>query len=246
MGTRSRPDCSERFENDSTAPPPPRISAVSHGSVAGGPAVSPVDNDGRMPHAPALAALTLLVAAPPWNWPVDPPHVIVRPYIAPRTPYSAGHRGIDLAAPTGTVYAPADGVVHFAGTVVDRPVLSIEQPGGVLTSYEPVATTLTAGATVERGEVIGTVVPGHCASLCLHFGVRVHGDYASPLAWLGGIEPAVLLPTRRPEGRWHRGELGKRPPTVEGHGSGVTLAARGRAPAPPPAEGVELTRERPQ
>ena len=145
--------------------------------------------------APALAAL--LVLAPPWGWPVDPPHVIVRPYLAPETPYSAGHRGIDIAAPGGTVYAPADGIVHFAGVVVDRPVLSIEHPGGVLTSYEPVVTPLVAGAPVERGQVIGTVLPGHCASPCLHFGVRVGGQYASPLAWLGGVEPAVLLPTRR-------------------------------------------------
>ena len=152
-------------------------------------------NAGRMPLARALVALLLL--APPWSWPVAPPHTVVRTYLAPATPYSAGHRGIDLAAPGGAVYAPADGVVHFAGTVVDRPVLSIEHPGGVLTSYEPVVTELVAGAHVERGDVIGTVVAGHCASPCLHFGVRVGGEYASPLAWLGGLEPAVLLPTRR-------------------------------------------------
>jgi len=144
--------------------------------------------------APALIALALL--APPWSWPVDPPHVVVRPYLAPESPYAAGHRGVDLAAPDGVVYAPADGVVHFAGTVVDRPVLSIEHPGGVLTSYEPVASLLVEGEQVERGQVIGTVEPGHCSRLCVHFGVRVHGLYASPLAWLGGVERAVLLPTR--------------------------------------------------
>jgi len=145
---------------------------------------------------PALALVVALTLVPPWGWPVDPPHSVVRQYIAPKTPYSAGHRGVDLAAPTGTVYAPTDGVVHFAGTVVDRPVLSIEHAGGVLTSYEPITTTLIAGDPVERGQLIGTVLPGHCASPCLHFGVRVLGEYASPLAWLGGIEPAILLPTR--------------------------------------------------
>jgi len=149
-----------------------------------------------MPSALALVALPLLGLAP-WTWPVDPPHTIVRPYIAPESPYAAGHRGIDIAAPSGTVYAPAAGVVHFAGTVVDRPVLSIEHAGGVLTSYEPVVTTLTAGDAVEPGDVIGTVAPGHCTTPCLHFGVRIDGEYASPLAWLGGIERAVLLPTRR-------------------------------------------------
>ncbi|CAN5162263.1 hypothetical protein BH11ACT5_BH11ACT5_11590 [soil metagenome] len=155
-----------------------------------------------MPHALALAALLVLV--PPWGWPVDRPHLVVRPYLAPETPYSAGHRGADLAAPGGTVYAPADGVVHFAGTVVDRPVLSIEHPGGVLSSYEPVVTALLAGDSVVRGQVLGTVVPGHCASLCLHFGAREGGEYVSPLVWIGGAEPAVLLPTRasaRPRSR---------------------------------------------
>ena len=106
--------------------------------------------------APALIALALL--APPWNWPVDPPHVVVRPYLAPESPYAAGHRGVDLAAPGGVVYAPADGVVHFAGTVVDRPVLSIEHPGGFLSSYEPVTSSLSKGDPVTRGQPIGELL----------------------------------------------------------------------------------------
>ena len=62
-----------------------------------------------------------------WDWPVGPPHAIVRPYAAPATVYGPGHRGVDLAAGAGAVVgAPADGVVHFAGFVVDRPLLSIE------------------------------------------------------------------------------------------------------------------------
>lgn len=153
-------------------------------------------------------AVTLLVpvalATPPsakdaedWDWPVEPPHTIVRPWIAPPTPYSSGHRGIDIAAPEGDVRAPIDGVVHFSGVVVDRPVLSVRHEGGIITSYEPVETELVAGDVVERGDVIGSVAPGHCSSPCLHFGVRIGGEYASPLLWLGGIPRAVLLPTRR-------------------------------------------------
>ncbi|MBX3098798.1 MAG: M23 family metallopeptidase [Salinibacterium sp.] len=161
-----------------------------------------------MPLALTVALLPLLAVAPPWVWPIDPPHSIVHPYIAPDTPYAAGHRGVDLAAPARTVYAPDDGVVHFAGTVVDRPVLSIKQAGGVLTSFEPVTTTLVAGDTVERGEVIGVVLPGHCASVCLHFGVRVDGGYVSPLRWLGGFERAVLIPTRSQSARSPRREGG--------------------------------------
>ncbi|WP_443208538.1 hypothetical protein [Salinibacterium sp. PAMC 21357] len=37
---------------------------------------------------------------------------------------------------------------------------------------------------------------GHCTRPCLHFGVRVEGEYVSPLNYLSGIPRAVLLPTR--------------------------------------------------
>ncbi len=123
----------------------------------------------------------------------------MRPFIAPETVYSSGHRGIDLAAQPGAVVsAPADGIIHFSGVVVDRPVLSIEHPGSLLSSFEPVVSTLRPGTAVRRGEPIGTIAAdgGHCASSCLHFGVRLHGQYLSPLNFLGGIPPPVLLPTR--------------------------------------------------
>jgi murein DD-endopeptidase MepM/ murein hydrolase activator NlpD len=132
-----------------------------------------------------------------WTWPVAPPHTIVRPYLAPPTPYGAGHRGIDIAAAEGSpVVAPDDGIVHFAGVVVDRPVISIEHAGDVLSSMEPVSTTLHAGDAVRRGEVIGTLVAGHCASACLHLGARVDGAYVNPMRFLGGVPTAVLYPTR--------------------------------------------------
>jgi murein DD-endopeptidase MepM/ murein hydrolase activator NlpD len=140
---------------------------------------------------------------PRWGWPVAPSHVIVRPFIAPASAYAAGHRGIDIAAASGAaVYAPDSGVVFFAGVVVDRPVLSISYPGGIVSSFEPVTTTLTAGTAVHRGQQVGTLVAGHCDSPCLHFGVRLHGEYVSPLLSLDGIVHPVLLPTRAlPTGR---------------------------------------------
>ncbi len=160
--------------------------------------------------APAIlfALLLLLPRAAPadaatgtaavWSWPVPAPHPIVRPFIAPLTEYGAGHRGIDVAAaPGATIMAPDDGVVFFAGTVVDRPVLSITHVDGLVSSYEPVGSTLPVGVVVHRGDPVGTLLPGHCASTtCLHFGVRLHGDYVSPLNYLGGIPRSVLLPTR--------------------------------------------------
>ncbi len=134
---------------------------------------------------------------PTWQWPVDTPKVVVRQFIAPATPYASGHRGVDLGAGGGILFAPADGIVHFAGVVVDRSVLSIRHPDGLISSYEPVETTLHKGDAVARGDPIGTVLPGHCSQTCLHLGVRLDGEYVSPLLYLGGIEPSVLLPTRR-------------------------------------------------
>lgn len=157
----------------------------------------------------ALASLALLCctllsgsgpatdAAPPWSWPLPAPHAIARQFIAPATPYAPGHRGIDIRAVGVTVFAPANGTVHFAGTVVDRPVLSIDHADDVLSSYEPVLSTLSAGDAVRRGDVIGTLLPGHCAEPCLHFGVRLGGQYVNPLLWVGSLERSVLLPTRR-------------------------------------------------
>src|SRR5690606_30108328 len=97
-----------------------------------------------------LLALTLMVAvaAVPspsvaetasWSWPLAAPHPVVRPFIAPLTPYSSGHRGIDIGGVDHElVSSPADGVVHFAGWVVNRPVVSIRHPGGLISSFEPV------------------------------------------------------------------------------------------------------------
>jgi murein DD-endopeptidase MepM/ murein hydrolase activator NlpD len=144
-------------------------------------------------HAPSRA-----VSETRWVWPVDSPHPILRPFIAPATPYSAGHRGIDVASSGSNVYTPASGVVTFSGVVVDRPVLSIRHPGGLVSSFEPVESTLVAGDEVATGQLVGTLIPGHCDSLCLHFGVRKNGEYVSPLNFLGGVPRSGLLPTRMP------------------------------------------------
>ena len=130
-----------------------------------------------------------------WAWPVPAPHAVARPFVAPATPYGRGHRGIDLRAPAGTlVRAPASGIVHFAGVVVDRPVVSISHPGGVLSSFEPVQPLVAAGDAVHRGDVIGMLLAGHCSAACLHLGARIDGEYVNPLLFLGGVPRAVLLP----------------------------------------------------
>ena len=150
------------------------------------------------PVSATTAGQTVTEAAPSWKWPVEGDHRVLRAFTAPATAYSAGHRGLDISAlPGAVVVSPASGVIDFSGVVVNRPVVSIRHPDGVISSFEPVLSTLADGTSVARGSAIGIVQPGHCTAGCLHFGVRVHGEYVSPLIYLDSVPRAVLLPTRR-------------------------------------------------
>jgi murein DD-endopeptidase MepM/ murein hydrolase activator NlpD len=146
--------------------------------------------------AVSLAAGMGPAAAPPereWAWPTASAHV-VRPYAAPAHAYGPGHRGIDLAA-VDAVRAPAEGVVAFVGTVVDRGVLTIDHGDGLVTTFEPVTSALRPGDTVTRGQEVAVVaIGGHTEPGAVHFGVRRHGEYLNPLLLLGGVPRAVLLP----------------------------------------------------
>jgi murein DD-endopeptidase MepM/ murein hydrolase activator NlpD len=158
----------------------------------------------RLPRVAIAAALAVTTVVPSasdggtWHWPLDPPWRITRSFEAPATRYSAGHRGVDIrAAPGDVVYAVADGLVHFSGMVAGRPVVTIELPDATLVSYEPVDADLAVGEHVARGGRLGVVGGGgHCDAACVHLGVRVDGDYVSPLRFLAEVPRAVLLPLR--------------------------------------------------
>jgi murein DD-endopeptidase MepM/ murein hydrolase activator NlpD len=126
-------------------------------------------------------------AAAPWVAPLAPLRV-TRPFDAPASPYGPGHRGVDLAAAPGAVVVAAGaGVVAFAGMVAGRPVVSVAHPGGLRTTYEPVAPSLRAGLPVARGSPIGTLVAGHAGcpvTACLHWGARRGSGYLDPLLLL--------------------------------------------------------------
>lgn len=133
-----------------------------------------------------------------WVAPVTPVGV-VRPFDPPEQVWSAGHRGVDLEAGPGTVVlAPCAGTVTFAGTVVDRPVLTVGCRDGLRSSVEPVLATVAVGDQVAPGDPVGTVVAStatHCApGTCLHWGVRRGTQYLDPMSLLGGAGPIVLLP----------------------------------------------------
>lgn len=133
-----------------------------------------------------LLLVVLLLTPSPigrFGWPLAPPHPVVRGFTAPLSPYGAGHRGVDLGAPPGAeVLAAGDGTVVFAGLVVDRELVSIDHGRGLRTTYEPVTPAVVVRQQVRRGQVIGTLLPGHhgCES-CLHWGARRGQVYVNPL-----------------------------------------------------------------
>lgn len=144
-----------------------------------------------------------------WQTPVSDRLQVLRPFEKPAATWSAGHRGVDLALGAGqSVLAPFEGTVVFAGTVVDRQVLTLEHPDGRRSSFEPITNPLPVGTQVTIGQAIAQLDPDipHCGSeFCLHWGVRQPPttdtgdagqrlDYIDPLLLLGLGEPSVLLP----------------------------------------------------
>ena len=114
---------------------------------------------------------------------------IIRHFEPPPTPYSAGHRGIDMAVSAGTtVVAAQDGVVTFAGFVAGERYVSIDHLDGIRTTYSYLsAIVVTVGRNVTRGEPIGATGTGHPSSTQpphLHFGARVGDEYIDPEALL--------------------------------------------------------------
>lgn len=132
------------------------------------------------------------------QWPLRPVPAVLRPFDAPAPNWLRGHRGVDLACTEGQhVYAAAAGTVVFAGSLAGRPLVSLEHPGGLRTSYEPVQPGVRAGQRVDTSTEIGTMLPGHggCAApACLHWGAMwgpaSRADYVDPLGLL------VSTPTR--------------------------------------------------
>ena len=138
----------------------------------------------------ALAALLLVVPPPAtaagFGWPLRPRPVVSAAFDPPDHDWLPGHRGVDLAGSDGQpVLAAAEGVVVFAGEVAGKPVVSVDHPNGLRTTYEPVRAGVHVGGRVARGSELGTVIAGHpgCPTTCLHWGVRRGRDhYLDPLA----------------------------------------------------------------
>lgn len=157
---------------------------------------SPAGAAARTPELLDVASEQEVAPGYPWTWPVDGLRRVVAPFRAPAHDYGPGHRGIDITAGAGSeVRAAASGVVAFRGTVVDRPLLTIDHGGGYVSTWEPLDSTLTPGDVIEVGAVIGTVAGGgHAVRGSLHVGVRRDDLYINPRPLFGEVPRAVLLP----------------------------------------------------
>ncbi len=140
---------------------------------------------------PLVLGSLLLTAAPAhasgtWTWPVAGP--VIRGFDPPDSPYSAGHRGIDIAAPVGTpVRAAASGTVSFAGPVGGQLFVSVATGSGVIASYSYLSSIgVHKGDQVAQGAVVGASGSGHAGldPSHLHLGVRVDGEYVDPMSFL--------------------------------------------------------------
>jgi murein DD-endopeptidase MepM/ murein hydrolase activator NlpD len=140
------------------------------------------------PGPPGAPAPGPVAPAEGYRWPLPGTPVVTRPFDPPPRPWLPGHRGVDLAGtPGAVVLAAGAGVVAFAGTVAGVGVVSIDHPGGLRTTYEPVTPLVPEGARVRAGQPVGVLLPGHAGcpvSACLHWGLRRGGEYLDPLLLL--------------------------------------------------------------
>ena len=98
------------------------------------------------------------------------------------------HKGVDLAAPTGTpVYATADGIVGRADWFSSYGLyISIEHGAELETRYAHLSRlAVSAGDRVYKGDLIGYVgSTGRSTGPHLHYEVRVAGDAVNPVPYM--------------------------------------------------------------
>jgi murein DD-endopeptidase MepM/ murein hydrolase activator NlpD len=133
---------------------------------------------------------------PAFQWPLAGSPTVTRAFAPPPQPWLPGHRGVDLAGvPAERVVAAGAGVVAFAGKVAGVGAVSVDHPGGLRTTYEPVVATVRLGQPVDRGAVLGALLPGHpgCpVAACLHWGLRSGTTYLDPLTLLRSATVRLL------------------------------------------------------
>jgi len=113
------------------------------------------------------------------------------------------HKGVDLAAPTGTpIYATADGIVSKAEWFSSYGnYVSLEHGAQLQTRYAHMSRIAVAdGQRVKKGEVIGYVgSTGRSTGPHLHYEVRVAGQAVNPAPYMveSQAQQAFALATGR-------------------------------------------------
>jgi murein DD-endopeptidase MepM/ murein hydrolase activator NlpD len=159
-----------------------------------GPWSAPAQANAPVARGPELSTS---LPAGTWAWPVTGP--LIRGFDPPTSPFGAGHRGIDIAVPFGTmILAPEAGTVSFAGRVGGELFVTIDHGGGLSSTCSWLSSAaVRKGDVVARGQPIGATGPGHPGSLVphLHLGVRLDGQYVDPLAYLAplGVQDLIRL-----------------------------------------------------
>ncbi len=101
-----------------------------------------------------------------------------------------GHKGIDLASPTGTpIRATADGVISRADWFSSYGLfVSIEHGGEIQTRYGHMSRlNVAAGQAVKKGDIIGYVgSTGRSTGPHLHYEVRIAGRAVNPVPYMQG------------------------------------------------------------
>lgn len=167
--------------------PPPSVTGVGEAGAGGRTGAAVVALPGAVKGRAAVPA----DPAGGRVWPLEGRPPVLRGWKPPAGPYGPGHRGVDLGAGPGTpVRAAASGRVSFAGGVAGRGVVVIELAGTgdppLRTTYEPVRPLVAKGDEVTAGQVVAVLAAGpfHCASGCLHWGLRRAEAYVDPLSLL--------------------------------------------------------------
>ncbi|MGL4174481.1 MAG: murein hydrolase activator EnvC family protein [Dermatophilaceae bacterium] len=139
-------------------------------------------------------------STPVWAWPLSPRPRVLREFVAPRSEYGPGHRGLDLGGSVGAEVRAVDhGVVTHAGQVAGRGTVTVRHDSGLKSTYEPLDVQVTRGVRVSTGAPLGVLsgsagAIAHCGTaVCLHLGARRGDSYLDPLPLLTGGR-VVLLP----------------------------------------------------
>jgi len=112
---------------------------------------------------------------------------------------STNHKGIDLAAPTGTpVYAPTDITIQHAGNAggFGNLITGVDSAGNTYEFGHLSAIGVVSGEVVSAGAQIGAVgSTGNSTGSHLHFGIKNKlGQYINPDALLSsGIKKGVAI-----------------------------------------------------